>query len=179
MSNDSEVEKQQEMVGYQEKVQNWMENGGKRYYEAILPTSDSPTEQSTTNESSLVKNPRFYAGLVLAFVSGIAMMALISPSSVQEVSSGLTEDVAIMHKNHFPSFHPTQAPSMPTAAPSYTPWTRAPTMISAHKTASVSVFTNDVIVGVAVGGLALIGLVYGLYHWGFFGKKSGESRPLK
>ena len=153
--------------------------GGKRYYEAIVPTLDSSTEQ-VTNEPSLVKNPRFYAGLVFAFVSGIAMMALISPSSVQEVSSGLTEDTDVgMHKNNFPSISPTQSPSMPTAAPSYTPWTRFPTMISAHKTAPVSVFTNHVIIGVAAGGLALIGLVYGLYHWGYFGKKTGETRPLK
>ena len=174
MNNESEVEQPQEMVGYQEKIQHWMENGGKRYYEAIVPTPDSPTEQMT-NEPSLVKNPRFYAGLVVAFVSGVAMMALIAPSSVQELSPGpLNEDATIMHKNNVPSFLPTEAPTMPSLAP-----TRYPTMVSAHTFTAVSVFTYHVIVGVAAGGLALIALVYGLYYWGCFGKKTGETRPLK
>ena len=177
MDNETKVEKQEEMVGYQEKVQQWMENGGKRHYEAIVPTPDShPVVE--TNHPSLVKNPRFYAGLVLAFVSGIAMMALISPSSVHGVSSGVTEGVSL-HKHNIPTWRPTQAPSMPSAAPSYAPFTRAPTIISAHHNTPASVTTNHVIVGVSVGGLALIGLLYGLYYKGFFGKRTGETRPLK
>ena len=169
MSKGSEVVHQHEMVGYQEKVQQWMENGGKKYYEAIVPTSDV----ETTSNTPLIKNPRFYAGLILAFASGIVMMALMSPSSVQGVSPGLSMD-ASLHKNNFPTWRPTQAPSMPTLAPSYMPVTKAPTIISAHHKSP-----DYIITGVAVGGLVLIGLLYGLYYWGFFGKKTGESIPLK
>ena len=75
-----------------------------------------------------------------------------------------------------PSMNPTEAP-IPTTLP-----TEVPSLSTASLPTSPASVINHVIGGVAIVGLVLIGLLYGLYYWGWLGNKAGDDGyfvPLK
>ena len=128
--NEVEVLKQKEAQKYQQEQVQWMENGEKRNYESIVPLSvDSESDNKT--HVSWIRNPRFYAGIVLVFVAlifvAICREAFIAPPTMQEMNAGIVAEDASRHKHttRFPTQFPTQAP-MPTFLPTPAPF---PTLV--------------------------------------------------
>ena len=96
MSEESDVIEMKKMVGYQGTN---VETGIQRTVPKSDEEQDMFVEDITTNNTPLVKNPKFWGGIVLVFVSLIAMMALISPRTgpkgMNKNASELTSDAQV------------------------------------------------------------------------------------